>query len=332
MMKTTGLIAAAVAAPLFVLSAGLPAQAQSYPSRNITMIVPFPAGGPSDTVARIIAEGMTRHLGQNVVIENVGGAGGTVGATRAANATPDGYTLLAGSMGTMVAAPTFYPNLKYDSITSFTPIGMTADMPAAIAVKAALPVNNLKEFVDYVKKNGAEVKQAHGGVGASSHMACLLFNKVFDLKPTQVAYRGTGPAMNDLVGGHIDYFCEQVVNIAPAANGKKVKALVVSADSRVKAMPDVPGAKEAGAAAYQLNVWNAVYAPKGAPKEAVDKLVAALNKTLEDPATAEKLDRLGAAVPAKAQRGPAFLAQSIAKDIPFWAPILKAAAAPAKPN
>ncbi|MFN3657350.1 MAG: Bug family tripartite tricarboxylate transporter substrate binding protein [Pseudolabrys sp.] len=313
-------------------AAAMSAQADTYPSRNIVMIVPFPAGGPSDTVARIAAEGMTKHLGQNVVIENVGGAGGTIGAGRVAEAKPDGYTLLAGSMGTMIAAPTFYPNLKYDSTKDFEPIGMTADMPAAVAVKKDLPVNNLKEFVDYVKKNGAGVKQAHGGVGASSHMACLLFNNIFGLKPTQVAYRGTGPAMNDLVGGHIDYYCEQVVNIAPAALGQKVKALVVSADKRIAAMPDVPSANEAGAKAYQLNVWNAIYAPKGTPSDVVKKLADALAKALDDPATGEKLARLGATVPPKAERGPEFLRKTIASDIPRWAPILKEAAAATKSN
>ncbi|MBV8790711.1 MAG: tripartite tricarboxylate transporter substrate binding protein BugD, partial [Pseudolabrys sp.] len=222
-MKTS--LVAALIAPLLFVGA---ASAQDYPSRNIIMIVPFPAGGPSDVVARIAADAISKNIGQTVIIENVGGAGGTLGATRVAEAMPDGYTLLAGSMGTIVAAPSFYPNLRYDSVKDFEPVGMTADMPAAVAVRGDLPVNNLKEFVDYVKKKGADVKQAHGGVGASSHMACLLFNKIFGLKPTQVAYRGTGPAMNDLIGGHIDYYCEQVVNIAPAALGGKIKALVVS--------------------------------------------------------------------------------------------------------
>ncbi|MDP2294130.1 MAG: tripartite tricarboxylate transporter substrate-binding protein [Pseudolabrys sp.] len=324
------LIASVLALSAVSLGAVAPVNAQGFPTKNIVMIVPFPAGGPSDTVARIMAEGMTKYIGQNVLIENVGGAGGTVGATRAAEAAADGYTLLAGSMGTMIAAPTFYPNLKYDATKDFEPIGMTADMPAAVAVKAGLPVNNVKEFVDYVKKHGADVKQAHGGIGASSHMACLLFNKIFDLKPTQVAYRGTGPAMNDLLGGHIDYYCEQVVNIAPNAVANKVKALVVSTNERLAVMPDVPSAKEAGAPDYQLNVWNAIYAPKGTPKEALAKLNDALSKTLDDPETAKKLGNLGATVPKKDQRGPDFLRKSLAEDIPRWAPILKEASAQKK--
>ncbi|MGB9384100.1 MAG: tripartite tricarboxylate transporter substrate-binding protein, partial [Pseudolabrys sp.] len=275
-------------APL-VLSA---AQAQQYPSRNIVMIVPFPAGGPSDTVARIAADGMTRHLGHNVVIENVGGAGGTIGATRAAEAAPDGYTIFAASMGTVIAAPSFYPNLKYDSTKDFEPIGMSANAPAAIALKNDLPANNVKEFVEYVRKNGTNVKQAHGGVGGTSHMACLLFNKIFDLKPTLVAYRGTGPAVNDLVGGHIDYLCEQAVSMVPSIQGGKIRGIVISADERLAALPNVPGAKEAGAPDYQLNVWSAVYAPRGTSKEIIAKLADALDKTLDEPSTAEKLANL----------------------------------------
>jgi len=315
-------------APL-VLSA---AQAQQYPSRNIVMIVPFPAGGPSDTVARIAADGMTRHLGHNVVIENVGGAGGTIGATRAAEAAPDGYTIFAASMGTVIAAPSFYPNLKYDSTKDFEPIGMSANAPAAIALKNDLPANNVKEFVEYVRKNGTNVKQAHGGVGGTSHMACLLFNKIFDLKPTLVAYRGTGPAVNDLVGGHIDYLCEQAVSMVPSIQGGKIKGIVISADERLAALPNVPGAKEAGAPDYQLNVWSAVYAPRGTSKESIAKLADALDKTLDEPGTAEKLANLGGTVPPKSERGPEFLRKTVASDIPRWAPILKEAAESTKAN
>lgn len=315
-------------APL-VLSA---AQAQQYPSRNIVMIVPFPAGGPSDTVARIAADGMTRHLGHNVVIENVGGAGGTIGATRAAEAAPDGYTIFAASMGTVIAAPSFYPNLKYDSTRDFEPIGMSANAPAAIALKNDLPANNVKEFVEYVRKSGTNVKQAHGGVGGTSHMACLLFNKIFDLKPTLVAYRGTGPAVNDLVGGHIDYLCEQAVSMVPSIQGGKIKGIVISADERLAALPNVPGAKEAGAPDYQLNVWSAVYAPRGTSKEIIAKLADALDKTLDEPGTAEKLANLGGTVPPKSERGPEFLRKTVASDIPRWAPILKEAAESTKAN
>src|SRR5215207_290997 len=185
---------------LSLTAAPLPVQAQSYPNRSITVVVPFPAGGPSDVVARIVTDHMSRTLGQQMVIENVGGAGGTLGSARVAAAPPDGYTLLAGSMGSHVAAPVLTPNLKYDSVRDFEPIGFTAHAPAVIVARKDFPADDMREFVDYLRRHGDGVKQAHGGVGASSHMACLLFNSAAGVKPTPVAYRGTGPAMNDLVG------------------------------------------------------------------------------------------------------------------------------------
>ncbi|HEV7820402.1 MAG TPA: tripartite tricarboxylate transporter substrate-binding protein, partial [Burkholderiales bacterium] len=225
---------------------GMPvlAPAQDYPSRSITVVVPFPAGGASDVVARIITEHMGRTLGQQLVIENVGGAGGTLGSGRVATAQPDGYTLLAGSMGSHVAAPVLTPNVKYDSERDFEPIGLTANAPAVIVARKDFPASDLAEFIAYVKEHGDEVKQAHGGIGASSHMACLLFNSAAGLKPTPVAYRGTGPAMNDVIGGHVDYLCEQSVSVAEQIRSGIVKAFVVSANDRLAALPDVPSADE----------------------------------------------------------------------------------------
>jgi len=320
----------ALAALAIVAFTGL-ASAQNFPTHPITMIVPFPAGGPSDVVARIMADGMGRHLGQQVVVENVGGAGGTLGTGRAADATADGYTILAASMGPMVSAPAFYPNLKYDP-KDFAPIGLSANASAAIVAKNDFPAKDLKEFIAYVKKDGATVKQAHGGVGASSHMACLLFTSQLGIKPQLVPYRGTGPALNDLVGGHVDFFCEQVVSVAPAIKGGKIKAYAVSDDERSPALPDVPSAKEVGAPQYMFNIWSGIYAPKGTPKEVVDKLADALNKTLEDPETGKKLVTLGGTVPAKAERGPAHLGKILKDDIARWDPILREAAATQKSN
>jgi putative tricarboxylic transport membrane protein len=330
-VKRLFLLSAALIAPL-MLGATAPAHAQGYPTRNIIVVVPFPPGGPSDIVARIAAEGMSKHLGQNIVIENVAGAGGTVGATRAAEAKPDGYTLFAASMGTIIAAPTFYPNLKYDSNKDFEPVGMSANAPAAVSIKNDIPAKDLKEFVAWAKQKGTDVKQAHGGVGGTSHMACLLFNKVVGIRPTLVAYRGMGPGMNDLMGGHIDIACEQAVVMAAAIQGNKVKGIVVAGPQRLAAIPNVPTAKEAGAADFQLNIWSGIYAPKGTPKEIVAKLADALDKTLDDPATAERLGKLGGTVPPKAERGPDYLRKTVASDIPRWAPILKEAAEATKSN
>src|SRR5438105_3814888 len=200
MMKLTCLVAFAAFSAM-----PLVAQAQSYPTRSITVVVPFPAGGPSDVVARIVTERMGRTLGQQMVIENVGGAGGTLGSARVAAAQPDGYMLLAGSMGSHVAAPVLTPNVKYDSERDFEPIGLTAHAPAVIVARKNFPAVNVSEFVDYLKQHGNEVKQAHGGIGASSHMACLLFNQALGVRPASIAYRGTGPAINDLIGAHVDF-------------------------------------------------------------------------------------------------------------------------------
>src|SRR3979409_940040 len=278
MIRWTGLLALAV----FGLS-GMPfvAYAQSYPARSITVVVPFPAGGPSDVVARIVTEHMSRTLGQQMVIENVGGAGGTLGSARVAAAQPDGYTLLAGSMGSHVAAPVLTPNVKYDSERAFEPTGLTAHAPAVIVARKDFPAKNVSEFVAYLKQNGDKVKQAHGGIGASSHMACLLFNQALGIRPTSVAYRGTAPAMNDLVGGHVDFLCEQSVSVAEQIAAGTVKAYVVSANQRLAALPDIPSAKEGGIN-YQMSIWGRIAAPKGTPKEIIAKLAAALDTALDD--------------------------------------------------
>lgn len=305
--------------------------AQTYPSRSITVVVPFPAGGPSDVVARIVTEAMSKHLGQTMVIENVGGAGGTLGSGRVATAAPDGYTLLAGSMGSHVAAPVLTPNVRYDSERDFIPVGITADAPVVIVARKDFPAKNLKEFVAYVKANGDKVKQAHGGVGASSHMACLLFTTEAGLKPTLVAYKGTGPAMNDLIGGHVDFFCEQAVSVAEQVRSGTIKAFGVSATDRLAALPDVPSAKDGGVD-YQMSIWAGIFAPKGTPKPVVDRLSAALDKALDDPSVVKRLNDLGGAVPKKAERTPASFDKLVKSEIKRWKPILEAAAPQPKSN
>lgn len=304
------------------------AQAQSYPSRTITVVVPFPAGGPSDVVARIVTDGMSKHLGQSMVIENVGGAGGTLGSGRVATADADGYTLLAGSMGSHVAAPVLTPNVRYDSERDFVPIGITADAPAVIVARKDFPANSMKEFVAYLKANGDKVRQAHGGVGSSSHMACLLFNTEAGTKPGQVAYRGTGPAMNDLIGGHVDFFCEQAVSVAEQVRSGGIKAFGVSATDRLEALPAVPSARDGGVN-YQMSIWSGIFAPKGTPQEAVDKLAAALDKALDDPTVIKRLNDLGGSVPKKSERTPASFEKLVKTEISRWKPILQDAAPPA---
>jgi tripartite-type tricarboxylate transporter receptor subunit TctC len=296
----------------------------NYPARPITVVVPFPAGGPSDVVARVVTQQMGTILGQSLVIENVGGGGGTIGSARVAAAHPDGYTLLAGSMGSHVSAPVLAPNLKYDSDRDFVPIGFTAQSPAVIVARKDFPAKTLREFVDHLKKNRDHVKQAHGGIGASSHMACLLFTVQADVKPASVAYRGTAPALNDLIGGHVDFFCEQVVSVASQIAAGTIKAYAVSSSERLPTLPDVPTAKESGLD-YQMSIWAGIFAPKGTPKPIVDKLAAALDKSLDYPGVAAKLAELGGSIPPKTERSPAKFDSFVKAEIARWSPILKAA-------
>jgi putative tricarboxylic transport membrane protein len=305
-------------------SEGISTYEASYPSRPINVVVPFPAGGPSDVVARVVTEQMGNVLGQAMVIENVGGAGGTIGSARVAAAPSDGYTLLAGSMGSHVAAPVLTPNLKYDSDRDFAPIGFTAQSPAVIVARKDFPADNLREFVDYLKQNGDRVRQAHGGIGASSHMACLLFTMQAGVKPSLVAYRGTAPALNDLIGGHVDFFCEQVVSVAPQIAAGTIKAYAVSSSERLATLPAVPTAKEAGLD-YQMNIWAGIFAPKGTPKPIIDKLAAALNKALDDPGVEAKVAELGGSIPPKSERTPANFSRFVSAEIARWSPVLSAA-------
>jgi tripartite-type tricarboxylate transporter receptor subunit TctC len=312
----------AIAAPLVV-------QSDNYPSRSVTVVVPFPAGGPSDVVARIVTEHMGKTLGQTLVIENVGGAGGTIGSGRVASAQPDGYTLLAGSMGSHVSAPVLTPNIKYDSERDFTPIGFTANAPAVIVARKDFPARNLREFIAYLKMNGDKVKQAHGGIGSSSHMACLLFTQAAGVTPSLVAYRGTGPAMNDLIGGHVDFFCEQAVSVAPQIAGGAIKAYAVSSTERLATLADLPTAKEAGLR-YQMNIWAGIFAPKGTPKPIVDRLALALDRALDDPSVKKRLNDLGGSVPPKDERTPAKFEGYVKAEIVRWSPILRSAKVNAK--
>ena len=297
--------------------------AQDYPSRSITVIVPFPAGGASDVVARIATNQMSQILGQPIIVENVGGAGGTIGSARAAAAAPDGYTLLAAAMGSHVAAPVLTPNVKYNPLADFVPIGVTAHSPAVVIARKDFPARDLKEFVAVLRQQGDALKQAHGGIGASSHMACLLFTEQIGAKPTLVAYRGSGPALNDLIGGHVDFMCEQSVSVAEAVLAGSVKAYAVSAGERLATLPDVPTAKEAGID-YDMSVWAGLFAPTGVPPEIVARLADALDKALDEPAVKETLAKLGGSIPAKAERNPAAFDRFVRSEVARWAPVLAA--------
>lgn len=306
-----------------IVCAAVPGAAQDYPSRPITVIVPFPAGGASDVVARIVTDQMARLLRQSIVIENVAGAGGTVGSARAAAAPPDGYTLLAAAMGSHVAAPVLTPNLKYDPVAAFTPIGITAHSPAVIVARKDFPAADMKEFVAVLRQRGDALKQGHGGIGAASHMSCLLFTAAIGVKPTLVAYRGSAPAMNDLVGGHIDFLCEQSVSVAESVLAGSVKAYATSGKERLASLPNVPTATEAGVS-FEMSVWAGLFAPKGVPTEVVARLAEALDQTLDETSVRERLAQLGGSIPPKSERTPAAFDSFVRSEVARWTPILAA--------
>jgi tripartite-type tricarboxylate transporter receptor subunit TctC len=305
---------------------GLPAaQAQSWPSRPITMIVPFAAGGPTDVVARIVGDHMSRTLGQQIVVENVTGAGGTTGITRAKQATPDGYTIAMGHMGTHGAAPALYPNLRYDPAKDFEPIGVAAGTPILVVAKKDFPATNLKEFIDQLKANGPKLNEANAGVGSVSHTTCTLFQSITGTKFTRVPYRGTGPALNDLVAGQVDFGCDQIVNLVPQIQAGTIKAIAIATKERSPSLPNVPTTKEGGLPEYEVSAWNAVFAPKGTPPDITAKLVDALDKSLSDETTRKRLLELGGIIPEGADRGPQALQKLVETEVARWTPVLKAA-------
>ncbi|HZX41694.1 MAG TPA: tripartite tricarboxylate transporter substrate-binding protein [Myxococcaceae bacterium] len=314
------LLAAVLATPLSGKAA--------YPERPITLIVPFAAGGPTDVVARIVGENMSRTLGQQVVVENVAGAGGTTGTTKAAQAAPDGYTLIMGHMGTHGAAPAVYPDLKYDPVKSFQPIGMAAGTPIVIVAKKSFPAKDLKEFVTYVKANSAKLNEANAGVGSVSFTTCAFLNSLLGAKPTRVVYRGTGPALNDLVSGQVDYMCDQIVNLVPQIQAGSIKAYAVALAQRSPALPDVPTTKEGGLPEFQVSAWNAIFAPKGTPPEVVSKLSGALRKALADEGTRKRLLELGADLSDTAAQTPDGLGKLVEREVARWNKVLKDVAKP----
>jgi tripartite-type tricarboxylate transporter receptor subunit TctC len=305
-----------------VLSASVARAA--YPERPITMIVPFAAGGPTDVVARIVGEHMSRTLGQQIVIENVAGAGGTTGITRGAESTPDGYTIMMGHMGTHGAAPAVYPELKYDPAKDFTPIGLAAGTPILIVAKKGFPAKDLKEFVAYVKANSEKLNEAHAGVGSVSFTTCSLLNSILGANPTRVVYRGTGPALNDLVAGQVDYMCDQIVNLVPQIQAGTIKAFAVALPARSPALPDVPTTVEGGLPEFQVSAWNAVFAPKGIPPEIAKKLNDALRKALADEGTRKRLLDLGGDLTNVAALSPEGLQKHVEAEVARWNKVLKA--------
>jgi len=300
-----------------------PASAQAFPTKPITIIVSFAAGGPSDVIARLLGEQMSKTLGQPVVVENVAGAGGTAGAKRVAAAEPDGHTILIHHLA-LAAAPALYANLGYDTKTAFAPIGVVNTGPMVIASKLALPPTDAKAFFSYIKDNADKLTIAHAGVGSNAHLCAVLMSQQLGAKFNQVAYRGTGPAMNDLVGGQIDILCDQSTSAIPQIQGKSIRAYAVTSAQRLDVLPDVPTMAEAGAK-LDMTIWHGLYAPKGTPTATLDKLNAALRVALKDPGVVEKFKAFGTSTFPESELTREAHAKLFAAEVDKWATSLAAA-------
>jgi len=319
-MKTS-LVAIAAAAIFAGMS---PAAAQSYPSRSITMVVPFAAGGPTDTIARIVAERMGKALGQPVVAENVTGAAGSIGVGKVARAAPDGYTLSIGHWSTHVVNGAVY-ELPYDLLKDFEPVAMIATNPQLIVTRPTVPAANLTELIEWVKANQEKVSVGTAGVGSASHVGGIYFQNIIGAKLLFVPYRGTAPAMQDLIAGRTDLMLDQAANSLPWVRSGKIRAYAVTAKTRMAAAPDVPTVDEAGLPGLYISVWHAIWVPKGTPKDIVAKLNASVVETLADRAVRQRLADLGQEIPPREQQTPEALGAYHEAEIAKWWPLIKAA-------
>lgn len=322
-------IAAGAAGALAISAAS---HAQPYPTKPVSVVVPFTAGGPTDTVARSLAAAMTKHLGQSMVVENVAGAGGTVGAARVKNAQPDGYTLLLHHIG-MSTAPALYRKLPYNPQTDFEMIGLVVDVPMTLIARSDFPANNYAEFVKYIKDNKAKINLANAGIGAASHLCGLLFMSAIETDFTTVPFKGTADVINALLGKQVDFSCDQTTNttgqiLANQADPTKgVKVYGVTSARRVPTLPNVPTLQEAGLKGFEVGVWHGLYAPKGTPKAAIDKLVAALQAGAKDADFSKRMADLGATVYPADRMTPAALGAHLKAETDKWGPVIKKAGA-----
>jgi tripartite-type tricarboxylate transporter receptor subunit TctC len=299
------------------------ALAQSYPSRPITMIVPYAAGGPSDAIARLVGKVMSDTVGQQVVVENVAGAGGTAGAARVAKAAPDGHTILVHHLA-LAAGASLYANPGYDTTKAFEPVGLINYGPFVLVAKTAFPPNNLAELLAKLRADGTTTSVAHAGTGSGSHLCSMMLAQALSTSFNLVPYRGTGPALNDIVGGQVDVLCDQTTSALPQIEAKTVKAYGVTSAAAIPQLPQLPTVASQ-IPGFDLGVWHAVYAPKGTPKEAIDKLNAALQKALADPEVLKRFTDLGTLTFPPDQRSPQSLQTKLEKEVAHWANVVKAA-------
>ena len=328
MSKLQRLSAAVCLAAL--VGAAVPAAAQQWPTAPVTMIIPFAAGGPTDVLGRIVGERMGKAFGQQVVIENVGGAGGMTGSSRGAKAKPDGNTFVLGTVGTHAMNQSLYAKPLYDAATDFQPVILIAQLPIILLTKPQLPPTDMKTFIAYVQANKGKVNFGSAGTGSATHLACVLFNAAAGIEAAHVPYRGTAPAMNDLVAGQIDYLCEIVSTALPQIQGKAVKALALFDTKRSPVLPDLPTADEQGQKGFEAYTWNAIFLPKGTPADIQARLHASVVEAMNDPSVAKRLADLGASVVPADKRTPAYLQKFVESEIAKWAKPIKDSGAKAE--
>ena len=300
------------------------ARAQEYPVKPVTLVVPFAAGGPTDTLGRNLAQAMAKPLKQTIIVENTVGAGGTIAPSRVAKAAPDGYTLLLAHIG-LSTSVSLYRSLQYNPLTDFEYVGEVADVPMTMIARKDFPAANFKEFLAYVKANREKMSYGNAGVGSASHLCGLLFMSRIETDMMTVPYKGTAPAMNDLLGGQIDFMCDQTTNTTSQIKGGRVKVYGVTSKARVPSLADVPTLAESGLPGFEVAVWHGVYAPKGTPKAVIDKLTAALQEALKDPALRTRLADLGAEPVSSERARPEALRARLKAEIDKWAPVIKKA-------
>ena len=307
-----------------LLAATSMALAQAYPAKPMTMVIPFAAGGPTDVLGRVMAQRMSEILGQQVIVENVGGAGGMTGSKRVADAAPDGYTFVLGTVGTHAQSQTMYKKPLYLAATDFAPVALIAEVPIVLITRKDLPVNNLQEFIAYAKANQAKMQYGSAGAGSATHLGCVLLNYLIGVDITHVPYRGTGPAMQDLQGGRIDYLCEIVSTAKPQIDGGTVKAIAIMTKDRSPALPNVPTGLEQGVPNLEAYTWNAIFLPKGTPADIVKKLNDATVEAMKTPGVRERLEALGAVIVPEDRATPEYLDLFVKREIDKWAGPIKA--------
>jgi len=306
------------------LAFALAAQAQDFPTRTMTMVIPFAAGGPTDVLGRLVAARMSEVLGQTVVVENITGAGGMTGSLRVANAAPNGYQFVLATVGSAAQGQTLYKHPLYNSVTDFTPVILIANIPLVLETRKNLPVNNFKEFVAYAKEHQAQMQFGSAGAGSATHLGCVLMNYIIGVNITHVPYRGTGPALQDLEGGRIDYVCDVMTTAKPPIDSGVVKGLAVFDAKRSPALPDVPTAAEQGTPDLIAYTWNAIFLPKDAPAPIVKKLHDATLEAMHTPAVRDRLTGLGAEIAPDDQATPQYLGDLVKSEIAKWAVPIKA--------